>query len=64
MHVWDYPRELASKADIRWQLERKLSFGLAGAKIRRAELERHLAALSIPDSTRAFMELLLWRIAF
>lgn len=64
MHNWDYPKTETLKEDEKWYLERALTYGLAGEKLKRETVKGHLKNLKIPEDTRAFLELLLWRKPF
>lgn len=64
MHNWDYPKDENLKKDEKWHLERLLNYGLNGEKLDRALVEKHLPTLNIPENTRAFLELLLWKKPF
>ena len=60
MHNWDYPINQDLKQNEVWYLERLLTHGITNEKIDRAMLERNFDQLKIPETTRAFFELLLW----
>lgn len=61
MRNWDYPKVRKTRANKTWWLERLLTHGLGCTRIRKAELKRALPRLHIPDDTRAFLELLIWK---
>lgn len=65
--MWDYTDDAyATQAqhDPIWALERLITFGLHGAHIDRALLERYIGELRIPEDRRAFLNLLLWNRSF
>lgn len=64
MHNWDYPKTDKLKGNEKWYLERALTYGLAGEKLKRGIVKKYLKNLKIPEDTRAFLELLLWRKPF
>lgn len=64
MHNWDYPNNIDAQKNEVWYFERMLTYGLGGEKIDRAMLERNFDKLKIPETTRAFFELLLWNKPF
>ncbi len=63
MHNWDYPKT-SPPADETWRLERLLTYGLNGEKIKQETLEKYFDQLKIPEDTRAFLELLVWQKPF
>lgn len=61
MRNWDYPKIKKTRANKMWFLERLLTYGLGHTRVRKAEVKRALPRLRIPDDTRAFLELLIWK---
>ena len=60
MYNWDYRPMAQDKAeDMRWILERRIVYGLNGARFRRREVQEHLPYLRVPDERRAFLMFLL-----
>ena len=60
---WDYTKtayDAQAEHDPRWRLERLITHGLRGEKLKQSELEKYLPELNIPDDRRAFLELLVW----
>lgn len=65
--MWDYNKteyEKQAAANPKWRLERLLLYGMNGEKLDRELITRYLAEIKIPDNTRAFLELLLWKKQF
>jgi len=60
MHNWDYPPENMKKNEKLF-FERLLTYGLGREKINKAKLKKYFRGLRIPEHTRAFFELLLWK---
>ncbi|MBI5230148.1 MAG: hypothetical protein HY981_02535 [Candidatus Magasanikbacteria bacterium] len=61
MHNWDYPKIKKTKANKIWWFERLLTYGLGRTRVKKAELKGALPRLRIPDDTRSFLELLIWK---
>jgi len=65
--TWDYDKkeyEKQAKADPVWALERQINYGRGKKKINRKLLAKYIKDLKIPESRRAFLELLLWNKKF
>ena len=61
--MWDYTKEEAqkqAKQDPLWQLERLLTYGLEGNRVKQADLVRFLPELKLTKERKAFLELLVW----
>jgi hypothetical protein len=61
MRTWDYDITTlgTGPAAERWELERKILYGLNGTKLNADRLRRHLPYLNIPEDRRAFLQLIL-----
>ena len=62
--TWDYAKHNAkkqAKSDTIWRLERFINYGFPVTKLKRSELKKKLANLSIPEDRRAFLSLLIWK---
>lgn len=64
MYNWDYNLKNIDERDeqfIIWKLERLVNYGLGEEKIDAKLLEKYFNKIKIPENTRAFLELLLWK---
>lgn len=60
MHNWDYIKTENLQNNPAWYLGRLLTYGLNGQKINKEMLEANWDKIKIPETTRMFLELLLW----
>lgn len=60
MHNWDYIKTEDLQNNPVWYLNRLLTYGLNGQKISQAVLKDNWEKIKIPETTRMFLELLLW----
>lgn len=64
MHNWDYNLKNIDERDekfIIWKLERLVNYGLGGEKIDAKLLKKYFTKIKMPENTKAFLELLLWK---
>mgnify|MGYP001573731776 CR=1 FL=1 len=60
MHNWDYNKTADFQHNPVWYLDRLLTYGLNGQKISEDILRANWDKIKIPETTRMFLELLLW----
>ncbi|MBI4600315.1 hypothetical protein HY732_05365 [Candidatus Uhrbacteria bacterium] len=60
---WDYDDAqftAQAKADPAWYLERRITYGLEGTHLDRAQLIAYLPTIRIPQDRREFLEFVLY----
>jgi len=61
--TWDYAQteyKKQKRATPEWHLERLITHGLRGEKLKREILKKYLNKLNIPENRRIFLEAILW----
>lgn len=64
LYAWDYNLKDVDEENeqfIIWKLERQLCYGPRGEKLDEKLLRKYFHKVKMPENTRAFLELLLWK---